>query len=120
MFSMRDHVQRATSGWGLALAAVTLLLSVLVHFSADLTWLSRHATAQVTAQSMSIPLSGSSERLSLGDPDDTVALVPRAASVPRPSTIAVRGMLAPNDRMRPPLPLFHPPALNSNTLLANL
>jgi hypothetical protein len=120
MFSLPEPAKPATYRSGLALVAAILLLGMLVHFGADLTWLYRHAATQVTAQSLSGPLAGNSERLTLADPDGDVALLPRAASVPWRSTIAVRGMLVPSDRVLPPLPLFHPPALNSHTLFAHL
>lgn len=109
---MFERARWAAWRLGPALAAVTLLLSVLVHFSADLTWLRLAAMADRGAAA-TVPTADNSERTSLADPNGEQALLPLAWSVPGWSSIVL--ILAPisSDRAltRPPLlqpPAFHP------------
>ncbi len=120
MFSMLDPIGRATARMGLALAATTLLLSVLVHFGADVVWLYQHTTMLDTAPIATAPQPGTSERLSLADPSGAEAWLPPAWSAPGRSVLLVAPMLVSTDRALPPLPLFRPPAFPSTPALARL
>jgi hypothetical protein len=120
MFRMLDPALGAPVRTGLALAATTLLLSVVVHFSADLAWLYRQATVPDTTPAAGAPLPGNSERLFLADPGSDEAWLPPAWSAPGRSALPVQRMLVPNDRALPPLPLLRPPAFPSTPVFAHL
>jgi hypothetical protein len=109
MFSTHDHPQRTTFGLGLALAAATLLLSVLVHFSADLAWLYLTATPETARSGASAPV-GNAERTSLVDPSNDDALLPQAWSLPGWPLMTVRWAPILSDRALTHPPLLQPPA----------
>jgi hypothetical protein len=109
MFSMPDRAQRTIFRWQFAMAAVTLLLSVLVHFSADLTWLSL-TTSLDRGQSVAVPPAANADRTSLADPNGAEAILPQVWSIPGSSPIAMIWTPIPRDRAQTHPPLLQPPA----------
>ena len=109
MFSTPDRAQTAALCVGVAVAASTLLLSVLIHFSADLAWLCL-TTTRAGGQSVAVLPGGGAERAAQADPNGEEALLPRAWSVPGwPSTVVIWASL-PQDRALTRPPLLQPPA----------
>jgi hypothetical protein len=109
MFSMLDHARRATFGLGLTLAAATLLLSVLVHFSADLAWLYLTSTPDAARSGAVAPV-GNAERTSLVDPSSDDALLPQPWSLPGWPLMAVLWAPILRYQARTHPPLLQPPA----------
>jgi hypothetical protein len=101
---------------GLALAAATLLLSVLVHFGADLVWLGLTALSSGGQSAAVLPVSNT-ERTSLADPNAEAALLPQVWAVPRWSSVARVLAPLPRDRALTRPPLVQPPG-GQPTLLA--
>jgi hypothetical protein len=109
MFSIADRGQRSIFALGLALAAAILLISVAVHFSADLAWLCL-TPWPTNDQTAAIPPAGDTKRTSFADPNGMEALLPQAWSMPGRSASAVTWAPIPRDRALTRPPLLQPPA----------